>query len=40
MSLTDDLKLMFFSTSTLEESAADDIRFDSRLWDIWQVTER
>lgn len=40
MSLTDDLKLMFFSTSTLEESAADDIRFDSRYWDIWQVTER
>ena len=40
MSLTDDLKLMFFSTSTLEESAADDIRFDSRLWDIWQVAER
>ncbi len=40
MSLTEDLKLMFFSTSTLEESAADDIRFDSRLWDIWQVTER
>lgn len=40
MSLTDDLKLMFFSTSTLEESADDDIRFDSRLWDIWQVKER
>jgi dTDP-4-dehydrorhamnose 3,5-epimerase-like enzyme len=40
MSLTDDLKLMFFSTSTLEESAADDIRFDSRLWDIWRVAER
>jgi dTDP-4-dehydrorhamnose 3,5-epimerase-like enzyme len=40
MSLTDDLKLMFFSTSTLEESASDDIRFDSRLWDPWQVVER
>jgi len=40
MSLTDDLKLMFFSTSTLEESIADDIRFDSRLWDAWQVAER
>jgi len=40
MSLTDDLKLMFFSTSTLEESAGDDIRFDSRLWDPWQVEER
>jgi dTDP-4-dehydrorhamnose 3,5-epimerase-like enzyme len=40
MSLTDDLKLMFFSTSTLEESANDDVRYDSRLWDIWQVMER
>jgi dTDP-4-dehydrorhamnose 3,5-epimerase-like enzyme len=40
MSLTDDLKLMFFSTSNLEESAGDDIRFDSRLWDPWQVVER
>ena len=40
MSLTQDLKLMFFSTSTLEESAGDDIRFDSRHWDIWNVVER
>jgi dTDP-4-dehydrorhamnose 3,5-epimerase-like enzyme len=40
MSLTSDLKLMFFSTATLEESAVDDIRFDSRLWDVWQVQER
>lgn len=40
MSLTDDLKLMFFSTLTLEESARDDVRFDSRLWDVWQVAER
>lgn len=40
MSLTGDLKLMFFSTLTLEESARDDVRFDSRLWDVWQVMER
>ena len=40
MSLTSDLKLIFFSTSTLEESARDDIRFDSRHWDIWNVAER
>jgi dTDP-4-dehydrorhamnose 3,5-epimerase len=40
MSLTNDLKLMFFSTSTLEESAGDDFRFGSRLWDPWQVAER
>ena len=40
MSLTEDLKLMFFSTSTLDESAGDDIRLESRLWDVWRVTER
>jgi dTDP-4-dehydrorhamnose 3,5-epimerase-like enzyme len=33
-------RLLFFSTSTLQESAADDIRFDSRLWDPWKVEER
>lgn len=40
MSLTGDLKLMFFSTSTLAESQGDDFRFDARYWDIWQVQER
>jgi len=40
MSLTSDLKLMFFSTSTLEESAKDDIRYDAKCWDIWNVIER
>jgi len=40
MSLTADLKLIFFSTSSLEESQGDDFRFDSRYWDIWQVVER
>lgn len=40
MSLTCDTKLMFFSTATLEESREDDIRFDSRYWDIWKVEER
>jgi dTDP-4-dehydrorhamnose 3,5-epimerase len=40
MSLTEDAKLMFFSTSTLEESMGDDIRFDSRYWDIWNTVER
>jgi dTDP-4-dehydrorhamnose 3,5-epimerase len=40
MSLTSDLKLMFFSTSTLEESADDDIRYDAKYWDIWNVIER
>ncbi len=34
-SLTGDAKLMFFSTSTLEQSKKDDIRFDSKYWNIW-----
>jgi|SRR4051794_33514516 dTDP-4-dehydrorhamnose 3,5-epimerase-like enzyme len=40
MSLTPDLKLMFFSTSSLDESQGDDFRFDARYWDIWQIVER
>jgi dTDP-4-dehydrorhamnose 3,5-epimerase-like enzyme len=40
MSLAQDLKLMFFSTSSLEESQGDDFRYESRHWDIWQVVER
>jgi dTDP-4-dehydrorhamnose 3,5-epimerase len=40
MSLTDDAKLVFFSTATVEESARDDIRFQARHWDIWQPEER
>ena len=40
MSLTEGVRLMFFSTSTLEESQGDDIRYDARYWDIWQIEER
>ena len=40
MSLTDDLQIMFFSTSTLKESQGDDVRYAARHWDIWQVEER
>lgn len=40
MSLTADTKLMFLSTSTIEESQGDDIRYDARYWDPWQVVER
>jgi dTDP-4-dehydrorhamnose 3,5-epimerase-like enzyme len=40
MSLTHDTKLIFFSTSTLAESQGDDVRYDARHWDIWQVVER
>ena len=39
-SLTEDARLIFFSTSTLKDSVGDDIRFDARYWDIWNVEER
>jgi dTDP-4-dehydrorhamnose 3,5-epimerase len=40
MSLTEDTKIMFLSTSDLSESLNDDFRFDSRYWDIWNIEER
>lgn len=40
MSLTPDALLFFFSTSSLKESREDDIRFDARYWDPWDVMER
>jgi dTDP-4-dehydrorhamnose 3,5-epimerase len=40
MTLTSDTMIQYFSTATLEESKGDDIRFDARLWDPWQVEER
>ena len=40
MSLTDDARLLWFSTATLAESAADDYRFPARYWDCWKVEER
>jgi dTDP-4-dehydrorhamnose 3,5-epimerase-like enzyme len=40
MSLTPDTNLLFLSTSTLDESRGDDVRFDARYWDPWHVTER
>lgn len=40
MSLTDNAILAFFSSATLDESQEDDVRYDSRYWDIWQVVER
>ena len=39
-SLTADTQLFFFSTSSLDESRGDDVRYDARYWDIWQVEER
>ena len=40
MSLTESAKILFFSTSTLEDSMKDDIRFPARQWDPWHVEER
>lgn len=34
-SLTDDAKLIFFSTRTLAQSKKDDFRFDAKYWDVW-----
>jgi len=40
MSLTSNCKVMIFSTATPQESQEDDVRFDARYWDIWQIVER
>ena len=40
MSLTKDTVVVFFSTATIDETRKDDIRYDARYWDIWQVAER
>ncbi len=40
-SLTADTKIMFFSTSTIEESRGDDVRWDpDQFGDVWTVVER
>lgn len=38
--LTDDTKIMFFSTSTLEESKDDDYRKNADCWKMFEVVER
>ena len=38
--LTDNTQLIFFSTSTLEESKNDDIRFPFNKWNIWEEDYR
>ena len=40
MSLTEECKIIVFSTSSIEESLNDDFRFDARFWDPWKVEER
>ena len=36
MNLEDNTIIQFFSTSTLDESLGDDIRFEYNKWDIWK----
>lgn len=40
MSLTQDAQILVYSTSTLQESLNDDIRFESRFWNPWTIEER
>jgi dTDP-4-dehydrorhamnose 3,5-epimerase len=40
MSLTNDAILVFFSTASLEESRGDDVRYEARYWNPWEVVER
>jgi dTDP-4-dehydrorhamnose 3,5-epimerase-like enzyme len=40
MTLTEGARVTFFSTSTLDESLKDDVRFPARYWDPWSVVER
>ncbi len=40
MNLANDTRLVFFSTSTAEESKNDDFRYDAYYWNPWQILER
>ena len=40
MSLTNRTQLLFFSTASLDESRSDDVRYDARYWNPWEVVER
>jgi dTDP-4-dehydrorhamnose 3,5-epimerase-like enzyme len=40
LSLTRDAKILVLSTSTLQESLGDDIRFDAHYWNPWNIEER
>ena len=37
MTLKEDTKLIVFSSSTLEESEGDDIRFEADYWNPWEI---
>lgn len=40
MNLSEDSKIMYFSTSELKDSLNDDVRFEAHYWEAWQVEER
>lgn len=40
MNLTEDCIIQYFSTSTLEESKGDDIRYPFDKWNIWNIEKR
>jgi dTDP-4-dehydrorhamnose 3,5-epimerase-like enzyme len=39
-SLANDTTIIFFSTASMEEARNDDVRYDARYWDIWEIIER
>jgi dTDP-4-dehydrorhamnose 3,5-epimerase len=40
MTLAENTLITFFSTSTLDQSLGDDLRFPARYWDPWSIEER
>jgi len=40
MALTENAKMLVFSTATLEQSKDDDIRKPARFWNIWNIEEK
>lgn len=40
MTLTENTKIIYFATDTLEEAKQDDYRYPARYWDIWHTEER
>ena len=40
MSLEDNSELLIFSTSSVDESLKDDIRYDAKYWNSWDITQR
>lgn len=40
MSLSEDAKIIFYSTAELKDSLNDDIRYDAHYWEAWTVEER